>query len=318
VTVLVLLDTDKYIETRIQSDQISDKTVISYRYAQRRIGIESIDSDKMDQVWSALLDKINSGLPKSTASIFMTLLNATATTYGVKIHSGPKRDLLKKMLKTNTTVLTDYTDKDVRRLLDLSLKRGSDSLFRLLVLLSMAGIRASSAEGIKASDMRPVEAVKGTYYFQVTSRGRTYFAIIGENAKSWLEWGVLKDDQVLCPYKARTEKGSFINTYRVKLLKLIEATNARDIFVENDSGKDLNKAAFDSFRRWHQRKLFASGIDAMDIELLAGKRPAKILYKHYIDEEGNKMPVQVLKRVATAYSKSSLMNFSFEARREQA
>ena len=312
---LVLLDTDKYIETRIQSDQISDKTVSSYRYAQRRIGIESIDSDKMDQVWSTLLDKINSGLPKSTASIFMTLLNATATMHGVKIHSIPKRDLLKKMLKTNTTVLTDYTDKDVRRLLDLSLKRGSDSLFRLLVLLSMAGIRASSAEGIKASDIRPVQAVKGTYYFQITSGGRTYFAIIGKNAKSWLEWGVLKDDQVLCPYKARTETGSFINTYRVKLLKLIEATNARDIFVEDDSGKDLNKAAFDSFRRWHQRKLFASGIDAMDIELLAGRRPAKILYKHYIDEEGNKMPVQVLKRVATNYGESSLMNFSFEARK---
>ena len=59
------------------------------------------------------------GLPKSTASIFMTLLNATATMQDIKIHSVPKRDLLKKMLKTNTTVLTGYTDKDVRRLLAL-------------------------------------------------------------------------------------------------------------------------------------------------------------------------------------------------------
>src|SRR5437867_11268299 len=100
----------------MQSDQISDKTVSSYRYAQRRIGINLIDSDKMDQVWSALLDKINSGLPKSTASIFITLLNATATMYGLKFHTGPKRDVLKKMLKTNANILTGYTDKDVRRL----------------------------------------------------------------------------------------------------------------------------------------------------------------------------------------------------------
>ena len=60
------------------------------------------------------------GLPKSTASIFMTLLSATATMYGVKFHSGSKRDLLKKMLKTNTIVLTGYTDQDVRRVLDLA------------------------------------------------------------------------------------------------------------------------------------------------------------------------------------------------------
>jgi hypothetical protein len=60
-----------------------------------------------------LLEKINSGLPKATASIFITLLGATATMYGVKIHSGPKRDLVKNMLKSSTSVLTGYTDKDV-------------------------------------------------------------------------------------------------------------------------------------------------------------------------------------------------------------
>ena len=57
------------------------------------------------------------GLPKSTVSIFMTFLSTRATMYGVKFHSGSKRDLLKKMLKTNTIVLTGYTGKDVRRLL---------------------------------------------------------------------------------------------------------------------------------------------------------------------------------------------------------
>ena len=305
---MVLLDLTKHIERGNTKGILSPVTVANYNKAMRYVGVQFVESESFDDLCLTLSTMIDAGRSKGLIEIFVALVFATAKLYHMEVRKGIHLTGLSDKIAMGRRGRSAYSTEDVKLILKTA-DPGSP-LFKLLVLLSMAGLRVSAAEGIRLMDIKPVKEVPGTYYFMAKRKGKgEYPAIVGDNAKGWLEYAIDSEEEPLCPYSRHRKGGTFDNSYRSKFVRFVSDNNLQGIFKkEGDRGEIV---AFHSLRRWHERQLFAFGASETDINLLSGRMPGTVLFKNYLTDKGDKMPVDIVRRSAEAYAKSSLVNFSF-------
>jgi integrase len=312
---MVLLELSKHLERGLKYNKLSPKSILNYQQAMHYFGLSVVDTDDLVKTWHVILGKLRSGGSAELGRLLVILIFTNAKPHGdIKILNTPElteiMDIIGSKPKQNRT---GYRTQDVRLILKTAYDRGTFPLFRLLALLAMSGARISSLEGLTLSDIKPVPTVEGTYYFQLTSKGRTYNAVIGQNAYDWIQVGLDSYEEPICPYSRRSEHGTFDRSYRMKFLKLIDANNLRGIYNRvNEVGMPLDVVVFHAFRKWHARTLFRDGISPTEIDLLQGRSGNKIVFKNYLDDSGQRQSVDILPRAGKAYAKSSLMDFSFE------
>jgi hypothetical protein len=313
-TTIVNIDLRKHIQ-RHEFGKISPVTADNYLKAIRYVGIEIVNSNEFETVWNVLVGMLESGKsPNIIQNFYNCLMGACNRVYGIDIPRSESRthfeDLMSTLRAERQRNPQPYKTKEVRAMLNATLEDGKFGLFRFIVLAGLGGLRSSSIEGIRFSDIKPVEGVEGAYDIIVRKAkgGKPYHAIIAQNAKDWLMYDLETADDVLCPFANRSEGGSFYDSYRRKFNRFCEGHG----FVFES--KDRQISSFHSLRKWHNTRLEASGVDWGVINVLSGRtagKEYKVLLDHYLNVKGESSRATIQK-CAKAYVSSKLARFSLE------
>lgn len=283
----MIIPFDSYYEYMNTDRVIPDGTFRMYNYAIKTVGIKEIDSDKINDVWPMLADKLNSGVAPSAIRTMVTIIRAAMKMHDLSFtHTRDYNVLLKRLRKCSQKVIA-YTDEDIAKILTAVQAYGSTkndrlNTFKLCLLLAYSGIRVESAYQLDINTFH--QEHNGVWTFTVISKGRrdaegnrrTYTAAISDYAYQILRTAdTLNHGGFLIEYQ-RTWHAPFDAIYR---RKLAYALVSQGVLID----KMNQKSIFHSFRHWFTNKLTESVLHKEDVALLLGHRPDSLAYKVYAD-----------------------------------
>lgn len=304
----------KHIDYLEKERNLAPNSILAYRKASSRLGIDEIDFDALPKLWSKLYDN----LPDMTEDGVVTKEGLWGY---VTIIRGPIWSLLKMMdiepkglefhmleekiakLKDIKGIPKGYTEAQIKLLLRESRFAGYRyGLFRLLIFLTYTGCRISAAAGIDPyKDFREIPEVPGVLAVRVTSKRHTYDAIIAKHAyEEILRWNPASSP-TLSGHREGTMKSSFSDYNRALLEYVISSKSL---------GKDLSvdTSIFHSIRKFFSNKLTEDEVPFDDISLLLGQKPNSLAFKAYISAGGKTME-KITVRCAKAYARTSFMTW---------
>lgn len=299
----MIITFDSYYEYINADRVIPAGTFAMYDYAIKTIGIKDIDTDKIDQVWIILADKLNSGIAPSAVRTMITIIRASMSMHGLTFTKTRDYNMLLKNLRKHSQKVLAYTDDDIRKILRAAELYGSNqkdrlNTFKLCILLAYSGIRVESAFQLDIDQFQREN--NGVYTFIVNSKGKRdkdgnrpqYTAAISEYAYGLLKTAdVMNECGDLIEYKPKWN-APFPAIYRRKLATALIGQGA---LID----KMNQKSIFHSFRHWFANKLAESALHKEDVSLLLGHRPDSLAYKVYADST-------LREKVAQLYAQTSL------------
>lgn len=319
---MVQLDLRAYIRYLRAERGISEITAENYEDACKYLGIHSVDTSKLTDLWAHLANLLDEDTRNKQHNMskakneprrrqyygfvrqFYGLTRDLMNHHVIDIPKSAELKVLLEKLASKKHSPNPYTDEQLAKILRASFWVGGDQgLYRLLILLIYSGIRISAAERVQFSHIRPVDGVDGVCSFRVSGIGtknHPYDAIIPKRAVEHMQLYNAHGSNYVKPHHGQLAKSSFSNYCRSRLGYAIISEGITEV-TEGTS-------IFHSIRKTFISKLAESGVVSDNISLLLGEVPKSLAYKSYIKSPGfhsNNMTI----RIAQAYAKSSLLTY---------
>lgn len=280
----------------------SPYTLRNYQTAIEAIGVEKVDTNQLPELYKRLLDLLP-GKGYVNVKLFLAVTSAWLHKNGFNLTKEINYYTLHDEIKKLQGSREAYSDQDIDELFSAA-KRNSE-LTKLLVLMHYSGLRIGACYPIYYSDFLKVEGYD-VWTYEVTSKGFRYNAMISNNALAKLNQLRLHPTQKLVVQYDAGYSASFDKLYRTQLSTAIRRNNLYHL----REGKSI----FHSLHKSYARKLLMSGLDPTDytFKTLMGHIPKNsTATKFYITPDGKKIPPELIKRCAEAYSKTPLMTMEY-------
>jgi integrase len=260
--------------------------------------MNEIETDQIISIYKRLLEMLpTKGYVR--IELYLAILSAWAKRNGVEhltkdLNYYTLHDEIVKAKGTREA----YTDDDMSNL--FAACRKNAELQKLLILMTYSGLRIGACYPVHYDDFSKVDG-HNVFTYEVTSKGTTYNAIMAPRAFEALQ-RFRAPGQTLVVQHDNGYSAPFANRYR----DMFNTALRRDNLYKLRQGKSI----FHSIRKYYSQKLLGSELDPLsfDYKILMGHIPRNTMAtKFYITTEGKKVPLDLLKRIAGAYEKTSLM-----------
>lgn len=287
---------DKYIDHARKFKNLSEHTIAGYRRGMHVTGITEIDPQNIQATWQSILKDLEAGKDYGGINFAVWLIIATLKLHGITIVKDYYLNTILAMLRKKGTVPQGFTTEEVLKILKIAGNSGDVELYKLLTILAYSGIRVSSAEGIRLSDMKPIKEVK-VYGFLCRAKGKLSWAFIPEQAYRNLSFFTPHVGPIV--EHGAEKRTPFENLYRARMAYLIASNKAELLETFKD------KQPFHGLRKHYAKCLAEANLYSDDISMLMQHSPPTIAYRKYITN-GKEMPEELLSRLANAYSRTKL------------
>lgn len=292
------LNLSEYVPYICELKKPAQATIDNYTRALNAIDMNVVDTDKIPEIYKRLLELIpTKGYGR--VEMYIAVLRAWVRKNG---HELPTELNYHKLMDTIAKMKGHreaYSDDEMGDL--FASCRKNQELQKLLILMTYSGLRIGACYPLKYEDFMPVPDHSECLTYQVTSKGTTYHAIIAKNAYAALE-RFKAPGQSLVVQHDPGYSAPFANRYRDMFTTALRRDGLYDL------RKD--KSIFHSIRKFYSNKLLASDLEPTDYDykVLMGHIPHNTMAtKYYITAEGKKVPLDLVKRIATAYEKTDLV-----------
>lgn len=294
---MVKLHVSDYLEYLRAHKQPSPVTLATYERAISSVGIVDVDTDALPDLYKELLVMLpDKGYVK--IELYLAIISAWLRRNGERLPREINFYTLYDEIKKLKGSREAYTDEDIAWL--FAAVRRNQELHKLLILILYSGLRIGACYPVYYSDFQKVEGFE-VWTYEVHSKGVSYNAVISSKALAKLNQLRMHPTQRLVIQYDAGYQTPFDQLYRVQLLGAIK----RDNLYHLREGKSI----FHSLRKSYAQKLLASGLEPMDYtyKTLMGHIPkGSTATKFYITPDGKKVPLELIKRCADAYSKTPL------------
>lgn len=306
-----LVSYQRYIDFAKEHRGSSPKTIRNYQDAMKSCNLYTFDTEKVNDVWKVLIEKLEKGVSYSAIRLVFILTAAALRLEGLEVTRTYDYNVLEAKLKKCGTVPKGYTVEQAKQILKVMEKESLD-LFRILVLQIYAGLRISACQGLDYGIFVKVEP-HDVYCFPVVSKGKRYIAAISGYAYRLLQQTNYQKSAIVVTFDPNC-KSPFDILYRKKFVYILKTHAMTDLLA--------GKSPFHSFRKLFAQLLAESKLDNEELgsllghsgegrhdlkekefkKLLMGQAPDSVAYKHYID----KNDPGLYGKIAAIYAKTTL------------
>lgn len=277
----------------------SPVTLDTYEQALRSINVPEIDSEKLPELYQYLLSVLpERGYVK--VELYLAIASAWLKRNGLHLFKEINFYTLYDEIQKLKGKREAYTEHDAISL--FSAAYGNNELIKLLILQLYSGLRIGACYPVRYTDFQKVEGHE-VFSYPVTSKGVTYYAIIAPQAFATLNRLRLPNQELVVQHD--DEFGSpFDKRYRDMLSRAIRSAG----LFELRKGKSI----FHSMRKLYSQKILSSELNPTDYiyKVLMGHIPKNSTATKFYIVAGKKVPLDLIKRCATAYEKTELMKMT--------
>lgn len=306
------LQLNDYVQYVLTNKHLSPRTVQLYKDVLAHIDIPKVETDNMESVWSQLLEGLKKKDAKSKSrynytdvKIFMAVISAwlKKNDRNAKIDKRINYNRLLDAIKNleNAVNRQAYKDEELEQIF-VTLRKGKETyngLYNLCLLLLYTGMRIGAAHNIAWSSVRKIDGFPDILTFSAISKGVQYYPICRRDVLDFIKANSFGSDTII--YYDRLNTTTFDAIYRKQMLSALNRA-----WIETDG-----HSVFHSFRKSFAQKLLSNpDLEPKHIafKYLMGHVPKDTTaVKFYILPNGEKAPLDLIKRCANVYQNSKLM-----------
>lgn len=300
-----IVDMEIPLSTHIQHvtayKPVTKATLDSYEYAMSATGIQSIDTEKLADLWNHLADLLGDKdhpKPYAAVALLFKLIKANLKLHGVEIKEDlPFNTFNAKLNLRLKEHIVAYTPAEISKLLK-AVRENHFELTKLLLMLTYSGLRVSAAYGVCFSDLAYVESA-GVYAYRVKSKKIGYSAFLPAYAVEQLKLYNVSKSPLVVNFRQSDYSSTFANYYRALLTRIL---------IKEGIGKpNENISIFHSLRHSFSKALTSSGVRDDNLALLMGHLPQKSMaWKTYANDGSRDVPNELTESLAKVYAGTKL------------